>query len=104
LSAFRRTWLQTAGSPQDIFFRAQPRRSETVAIDVSDNAGTTWRTIAETRTTGFPTSSFLWGVDLLPTTRARLRVRALDGTGTSNVSQPFRVWQVFFATLQERLR
>jgi uncharacterized membrane protein len=79
------------GSIQDIFFRHNLGARKPVALDVSDNGGRTWRTIVETGTTGSTTSSFQWGVDLLPTTRARIRVRALDGTGAAAMSGLFIV-------------
>jgi hypothetical protein len=80
------------GSPQDIFFRHNLGARKRIAIDVSGDGGATWRTIVEgTRTKGSTTSSYPWVVDLMPTSRARVRIRALDGTGASDVSEPFRV-------------
>ena len=62
-----------------------------VALDVSQDGGSSWRPVsARTETKGSTTSSF-WVVDLLPTTGARLRVRALDGSGASGMSEVFTV-------------
>jgi uncharacterized membrane protein len=79
------------GSPLTIFYRHSLGARAPVAIDVSRDNGNTWRTVAETRTTGSVTSSFRWVVDLLPTTRARVRIRALDGNGARDVSRAFVV-------------
>jgi YVTN family beta-propeller protein len=62
-----------------------------VAIDVSADNGATWKAVSETTTTGSTTSTFRWIMDLLPTSRARVRVRALDGSGAINVSRAFSV-------------
>jgi hypothetical protein len=63
-----------------------------VAIDVSADGGSSWRTVtARTETKGSDTSSFRWMVDLLPTNRARLRIRALDGSGATGTSEVFAV-------------
>ena len=62
-----------------------------VAVDVSADGGTSWRTLAESKTKGSTTSSFRWVVDLLPTNRAQLRVRALDASGATGVSELFAV-------------
>jgi hypothetical protein len=80
------------GSAQDIFFRHNLGARKPVAIDVSDNGGGTWRTIVKgTPTKGSTTSSYPWVVDVLPTARTRVRVRALDGSGVSAVSNLFTV-------------
>ena len=63
-----------------------------VVIEVSSDGETSWRTIAsQIETRGPRTSSFRWTVDLPPTSQARLRVRALDGSGASAVSDVFVV-------------
>ena len=79
------------GSPLTIFYRHSLGARAPVAIDISANNGSTWRTVAETRTTGSITSSFRWVVDLLPVPRARVRIRALDGSGARDVSRAFSV-------------
>jgi hypothetical protein len=59
---------------------------------VSDNGGATWRLIADDVTTaGSRTSSYDWVVDLQPTSRGRIRIRALDGTGAVGRSALFDV-------------
>jgi hypothetical protein len=62
-----------------------------IAIEVSGNNGQTWRSIAATKTNGSVTGSFRWNVDLPPTSRARVRVRALDGSGVAATSRAFTV-------------
>ncbi len=62
-----------------------------IAIEVSGNNGQTWRSIAATETNGSVTGSFRWNVDLPPTSRARVRVRALDGSGAAATSPAFTV-------------
>jgi hypothetical protein len=62
-----------------------------VAIDVSRNNGETWRTVATTTTNGSTTATFKWTVDLTPTTRARVRIRALDGLTAKSTSRAFVV-------------
>ena len=47
--------------------------------------------VAETGTRGSTTSSFRWTVDLPPTPNARVRVRALDGSGAEGTSSAFAV-------------
>jgi hypothetical protein len=87
----RRT-VAALGTPFRIFFKHNIAARRPVAIDVSGDDGTTWRTVtARTETMGSSTSSFRWIVDLLPTTRARLRIRALDGSGAVGLSESFKV-------------
>jgi uncharacterized membrane protein len=63
-----------------------------VAIDVSTDGGSSWRSVtARTATKGTDTSSFTWTVDVMPTSRGRLRIRALGGSGTTALSQVFTV-------------
>jgi hypothetical protein len=78
-TAFRLFWKHNlgAGAP--------------VALEVSADGGTSWRTLAERQTKGSTTSSFRWMVDLLPTSQARLRIRALDGSGAGAMSEVFTV-------------
>jgi probable HAF family extracellular repeat protein len=79
------------GAPLTIFYKHSLGARAPVAIDISSNNGTTWRTVAETKTTGSHTSSFRWVVDLPPVRRARVRIRALDGSGARDVSRAFAV-------------
>ena len=65
-----------------------------VVVEVSADNGGTWRTVAETATTGSTTSSFGWAVDLLPTSAARVRIRARDGSGARAMSRAFTVTAV----------
>jgi hypothetical protein len=84
--------MATFGSTQTIFFSHNLGASVPVAIDVSQDGGRSWRTVVErTLTRGSTSSSFFWAVDLTPTTRAQVRVRALDGSGASGVSEAFTV-------------
>jgi uncharacterized membrane protein len=79
------------GKPLTLHFRHSVGARAPVAIDVSSDNGNSWRTVIEATTTGSTTSSFRWIVDLLPTARARLRVRSLDGDGARAVSRAFVV-------------
>ena len=83
--------LVAVGTPLTIFYKHSLGARARVAIDISSNNGTTWRTVAEAETTGSTTSSFRWLVDLLPVSRARVRIRALDGSGARDVSRAFSV-------------
>jgi len=66
-----------------------------VAVDVSADGGQTWRNNVErARTRGATTSSIGWTADLRPTTAARVRVRALDGSGAIGISSAFTVRRV----------
>jgi hypothetical protein len=59
---------------------------------VSADDGASWRAIAErVLTKGSTTSSYHWVVDVPPTTHARVRIRALDGTGAVGRSEAFPV-------------
>jgi probable HAF family extracellular repeat protein len=62
-----------------------------VVIEASADNGRSWRTAAQRRTTGSSTSSFLWAIDLPPTTRASVRVRSLDGSLAKATSGAFTV-------------
>ena len=80
------------GSTERIFYTHNLGARAPVAIDVSGDNGRTWRTAAaRAETNGSTTASFYWIVDLTPTTQARVRVRALDGSGASAVSSAFAV-------------
>jgi hypothetical protein len=79
------------GAPVTIAFKHNVAARTRIAIDVSGDDGATWRTALDTRTKGSTTSSFTWVADVLPTARARVRVRALDGSGALTVSPAFRV-------------
>ncbi len=48
------------GAPLTIFYKHWIGPRAPVAIDISSNNGATWRTVAETSTTGSTTSSFHW--------------------------------------------
>jgi uncharacterized membrane protein len=72
-----------------------------VAIDVSRNNGETWRTVATTTTNGSTTGTFKWTVDLTPTTRARVRIRALDGLTAKSTSRAFVVVAAAPGTLSD---
>ena len=85
------TTTVAVGAPLTIFYKHSLGAGTPVAIDISANNGTTWRTVANARTTGSVTASFRWLVDLLPTARARVRIRALDGSGAIDVSRAFTV-------------
>ena len=80
-----------SGSPTTIFYKHNLGARARVAIDVSVDDGESWTPLAETETRGNTTSSFLWTVDLTPTSHARVRVRALDGSGAEGMSSPFAV-------------
>jgi probable HAF family extracellular repeat protein len=63
-----------------------------VAIDVSQDGGNSWRPVtAHAESKGSTTSTFGWFVDLPVTSRARLRIRALDGSGATGTSEVFAV-------------
>jgi hypothetical protein len=47
--------------------------------------------IATAQTTGSTTSSFNWMVATAATTRAQIRIRALDGSGAGGASALFRI-------------
>jgi uncharacterized membrane protein len=86
----RRTVAQV-GLTQTIVFKHNLGAGKQIAIDVSADRGGTWRTIADTRTKGSTTSSHSWTVDLAPMARAQVRVRALDGSAASEISETFAV-------------
>jgi probable HAF family extracellular repeat protein len=79
------------GSRLTIAYRHSLGARAPVAIDVSRNNGETWRTVATTTTNGSTTATFKWTVDLTPTTRARVRIRALDGLTAKSTSRAFVV-------------
>ena len=63
-----------------------------VAVDVSADGGQTWHLAVErARTRGATTSTIGWTVNLPPTRRAQVRVRALDGSNAVGVSSLFTV-------------
>jgi probable HAF family extracellular repeat protein len=75
-----------------IFFEHNLGARAPIAIDVTDDEGASWQSITESAsTTGSTTSSFAWKVDLASATPLRLRIRALDGSGPSGVSDAFTV-------------
>jgi hypothetical protein len=80
------------GRPLSIFLRHNLGARTLIAIDVSNDGGATWRRVVSgTRTNGSTTSSYPWVVDILPTTRGRLRIQAQDASGASAVSPLFTV-------------
>jgi probable HAF family extracellular repeat protein len=80
------------GTPFRLFWKHNLGARVPVAVDVSQDGGSSWRPVtARAETKGSDTSSFRWTVDLLPTNRARLRIRALDGSGASGMSAVFTV-------------
>jgi beta-glucosidase len=81
----------TAGSKVTIFYTHNLGSAAPVAIDVSDDGGDTWQPLAQTVTKGSTSSSFVWTVGLAATSEARVRVRALDGSGAVGTSSPFAV-------------
>lgn len=82
------------GTAAILFFEHNLGANELVAIDVSANDGASWRTIADgILTRGSTTSSYHWVVDIPQTAHARVRIRALDGTGAVGHSQAFPVVQ-----------
>jgi hypothetical protein len=86
-----------AGSQYDfggsyvISFKHDLGAQSPIAVDVSGDGGHSWRTIAQTVTRGSDSSTFNWTVDLTPTTSARIRIRALDGSGAVATSPLFKV-------------
>ena len=80
-----------SGSPTTIFYTHNLGAGAPVAIEASVDDGETWMPVAETVTQGATTSSFRWTVALSPTPRARVRVRALDGSGAEGMSSTFAV-------------
>ena len=63
-----------------------------VAIDVSNNGGRSWRTVAtNVLTTGSHSSSYRWVVDAAPTNGARIRVRSTSGARAVGMSNEFGV-------------
>jgi hypothetical protein len=87
---YRKTVLRF-GTEFRLFWKHNLGAGTLVAIDSSADGGMSWRTLAERTTKGSTTSSFRWIVDLLPTNRAQLRIRALDGSGAKGLSEPFAV-------------
>jgi hypothetical protein len=80
------------GTGERLFFEHNLGARRLLAIDVNDDGGASWRTIADgTLTKGSTTSSYEWFVDVLPTARACVRIRALDGSGATARSQVFSV-------------
>ena len=81
-----------AGMPLTVTWSHNLGARKPVAIEASDDGGETWRTVeATTKTRGSDTSTYPWMVTLGPTAHARLRVRALDGSGAAATSASFRV-------------
>jgi probable HAF family extracellular repeat protein len=80
------------GTEFSVFWKHNLGERVPVTIEISADGGMSWRTVAgRTETKGSHTSSFRWMVDVLPTTGARLRIRALDGSGATAVSEGFTV-------------
>jgi hypothetical protein len=79
------------GSRLTIAYRHSLGARAPIAIDASQNNGESWRTVATTETNGSTTGTFTWTVDLTPTTRARVRIRALDGVDAKSTSRAFVV-------------
>jgi hypothetical protein len=81
-----------SGDRQRIFWEHNLGALRAVAIDVSIDGGRSWQLVAErAETTGSDTSSFNWTVNVTPTEQARVRVRAIDGSGAFGVSEIFTV-------------
>ena len=81
-----------AGTPLTVSWTHNLGARKPVAIDASDDGGETWRTVeATTKTKGSDTSTYPWIVTLAPTPHARLRVRALDGSGAAGISDGFAI-------------
>jgi uncharacterized membrane protein len=78
-------------SMETIFFRHNLGASAPVAIDVSQDGGRNWRTLTPTQTKGSTTSTVRWNVDIPATSRARVRIRALDGSAAVGISDVFAV-------------
>jgi Tol biopolymer transport system component len=84
--------LVGVGTAAILFFEHNLGANRLVAIDVSGDDGASWRTIADgVLTRGSTTSSYHWVVDVPPTARARVRIRALDGTVAVGHSEAFAV-------------
>jgi YVTN family beta-propeller protein len=80
------------GTAAILFFEHNLGANRLVAIDVSADDGASWRAIADrVPTRGSTTSSYHWVVDVPPTLHARVRIRALDGTGAVGHSGAFAV-------------
>ena len=80
------------GTRAQIFFGHNIGARVPVAVDVSGDGGQTWHTVIErARTRGATTSTIGWTVNLPPTRRAQVRVRALDGSNAVGVSSLFTV-------------
>jgi hypothetical protein len=79
------------GSQLTIAYRHSLGARAPVAIDVSQNNGESWRTVATTETNGSQTGTVAWTVDLTPTSRARVRIRALGGIDAKSTSPAFVV-------------
>jgi hypothetical protein len=79
------------GSALVVRYRHSLGARAAIAIEVSGNNGQTWRSIAATETNGSVTGTFQWTVDLPPTSRARIRVRALDDISAAATSRAFTV-------------
>jgi hypothetical protein len=79
------------GSRLTVAYRHSLGARAPVAIEVSQNNGQSWRTAATTETNGSATGTFSWTVDLPPTTRARVRIRALGGIDAKATSRAFVV-------------
>jgi probable HAF family extracellular repeat protein len=78
------------GATLRVFWKHNLGARRPVALDVSVDGGASWREIvAHLNTAGSDTASATWIVEMPTTNRARVRVRALDGSGASGVSRPF---------------
>ncbi len=79
-----------AGSDVRIFFEHNLGARAPIAIDVTEDGGTSWQPIvANSRTTGSRTSSFQWRVGTALSGPLQLRIRAVDGSGAIGVSGVF---------------
>ena len=80
------------GATVRVFWKHNFGARRPMALDVSVDGGASWREIiAQVNTAGSDTASATWIIDVPATNRARVRVRALDGSAPSGVSRPFVV-------------
>ena len=83
------------GADSQIFIAHNLGARVPVAVDVSADGGHTWRTnVTRARTRGATTSVIAWMADMRPTTAARVRLRALDGSGAIGISSMFKIRRV----------
>jgi hypothetical protein len=81
----------SSGSVLTVAFRHSLGNMARIAIDVSANTGGTWRTVTEMTINGSTTATFHWNVDIVSAERARVRVRALDGSAAIGMSPAFAI-------------